>query len=132
MRAEILVLLLSIAGVVGCDRMQDVGAERVPVTAVAPDNTAKNERDVEPSAKTPIDQNENKTDVKITADIRKQIVNTANLSVNAQNVKVITADGKVTLRGPVRSDVERTIIVKIATDVAGEGNVENQLEVAPE
>jgi len=100
-------------------------------TTPAPDNTAVNQRDAEPSAtKTPIDQNENKDDVNRTAEIRKRILDTADMSVNAQNVKIITQNGKVTLRGPVNSETERDAIVKIATSVAGEGNVDNQLEVA--
>ncbi len=101
--------------------------------AVEPDNTAVNERDRDGRdgpALTPIDQNENQTDVNITADIRKQIVATDNLSVNAQNVKVITQDRKVTLRGPVASVAERDAIDAIAKRVAGAENVVNQLEIA--
>ncbi|MBC7854639.1 MAG: BON domain-containing protein, partial [Pirellulaceae bacterium] len=66
----------------------------------------------------------------ITADIRKQILAHEDMSINARNVKIITADGKVTLRGPVNSPSERDIIEKIARDVAGKDNVDNQLEVA--
>ncbi len=93
------------------------------------DNTGVNIRDRGGLTKTPLDQNENKTDVKITADIRKQVV-AAKMSVAAQNVKIITQDGKVTLRGPVNSDDERASIEKIAVTVAGADRVDNQLEVA--
>ena len=61
----------------------------------APDNTGVNERDRHTAAKTPIDQNENKADVERTADIRKRVLERENMSVNARNVKIITADGKV-------------------------------------
>jgi Predicted periplasmic or secreted lipoprotein len=96
---------------------------------VAPNNTAVNKRDANSATKTPLDQNENKADIDRTAEIRKRILDTPDMSTNAQNCKVITANGKVTLRGPVNSDAEREMVVKIATAVAGEGNVDNQLEV---
>ena len=95
-----------------------------------PDNTAVNQRDRDPGAKTPLNQKENQQDITLTADIRKQIVAHQDMSVNARNVKIITADGKVTLRGPVDSTSERDVIEKIARDVAGKDNVDNQLEVA--
>jgi len=96
--------------------------------ATEPDNTAVNDRDRDSTAKTPIDQNENSTDVKITADIRKRVVD-SEMSTDAKNSKIITQDGKVTLRGPVDSEDEKENIQKIAVEVAGEGNVENLLEV---
>ena len=91
-------------------------------------NTGINARDRDSTAKTPIDQNENKADIKITADIRKRVVDTK-MSVNAQNVKIITQDGKVTLRGPVQTEDEKQRIEKFAMDVAGANNVDSQLEV---
>ena len=96
---------------------------------VEPDNSAVNERDRDPNAKTPIDQNENQRDVNITADIRKQVLAQDNMSINARNVKIITADGKVTLRGPVNSQEEKNVIDGIAKNVAGKDNVDNQIEV---
>jgi len=95
-----------------------------------PDNTSVNKRDQNANAKTPIDQDENQDDINTTADIRKTIVNTEGMSINARNVKIITSKGKVTLRGPVASAEEKQKIEKFATDVAGEGNVESHLEVA--
>ena len=97
---------------------------------VKPDNTEVNVRDRSDAAKTPIDQNENQNDIDITANIRKRVVDTK-MSVNAQNVKIITQDGKVTLRGPVKSEEEKMQIDKIAHEVAGPANVDNQLEVQP-
>jgi osmotically-inducible protein OsmY len=69
--------------------------------------------------------------VNITAKIREQIVAQEGLSINARNAKVITSGGKVTLRGPVDSEAERDTLDRIAKDIAGEANVDNQLEVAP-
>jgi len=97
-------------------------------TTASRDNTAVNERDRNATAKTPIDQNENQKDIDITAGIRKRVVDTK-MSVNAQNVKIITQDGKVTLRGSVKSPEEKKQIEDIARAVAGEGNVDSQVEV---
>lgn len=91
-------------------------------------NTGVNVRDRDSTAKTPLDQNENKADISITADIRKKVVDTK-MSVNAQNVKIITQDGKVTLRGPVKTASEKQKIEEIAVAVAGAENVDNQLEI---
>jgi len=119
-------------GLTGCQEMTDAenGSSTTIPAATAPDrdNTGINVRDRAESAKTPIDQNENQSDIDVTANIRKQVVDTE-MSVNAQNVKIITQNGKVLLRGPVKSDDEKAQIEKIAVQVAGAGNVDNQLEV---
>ncbi|MEY4485083.1 MAG: hypothetical protein RL693_2535 [Verrucomicrobiota bacterium] len=93
------------------------------------DNTALNGRDRDAKTLTPLDQGNSETDVKATADIRKQIMASSNVSINAQNVKIITRDGKVTLRGPVNNVEEKTLIGEIATKIVKEQNVDNQLEV---
>lgn len=98
-------------------------------TASKRDNTQVNVRD-RSETKTPIDQNENKKDIDITASVRKRVIDTK-MSINAQNVKIITQDGKVTLRGPVKSTDEKMQIEKIAQEVAGPSNVTSQLEVQP-
>lgn len=94
------------------------------------DNTGINARDRSATALTPIDQNENQKDIDLTANIRKRVVD-SKISVNAQNVKIITQDGKVTLRGPVRSAEEKQQVEQIAGFVAGIGNVDSQLEIQP-
>lgn len=107
----------------------EVPAERMPNTgSVDPTNTGVNKRDRNAAEKTPLDQNENKTDINITAEIRKQVVDTK-MSVDAQNVKIITQDGRVTLRGPVATADEKQRIDTMAKSVAGPGKVDNQLEV---
>lgn len=103
----------------------------VPATSIEPSdraNTGVNIRDRNDATKTPLDQNENDADVKITAEVRKQVVATK-MSSNGHNVKIITQDGKVTLRGPVSTDLEKQQIENIAISVAGNGNVDSQLEV---
>jgi len=96
-----------------------------------PDNTGVNTRDRNGDTKTPIDQQETTADVKTTADIRQKIVNQDGMSINARNVKIMTKDGKVTLRGPVNSEDEKKTIEGFAKNVAGDQNVDSQLEVAP-
>lgn len=103
-----------------------VACERGPADA---DNTARNRRDTEPTAKTPMDQSNSSTDVKITADIRSAILADEQMSVNAQNCKVITDAGVVTLRGPVESQAEKDAIETKARAVAGVVRVVNELEV---
>ncbi len=99
-----------------------------PVTKDA-DNTARNVRDRNPSTLTPLDQGSSEADVNTTTQIRKEIIAGKDMSVNAQNVKIITNTGKVTLRGPVNSDAEKRLIGEIADRVAHAENVTNQLEV---
>jgi hyperosmotically inducible periplasmic protein len=93
------------------------------------DNTGKNERDRSGETKTPIDQSNKPEDLKVTQDIRKAVMKDDSLKMNAKNVKIITADGKVTLRGPVNSEAEKTKIEALAKAAAGKMPVHNQLEV---
>jgi osmotically-inducible protein OsmY len=103
----------------------------VPAQA-EPDNTAVNARDANRTTrdpKLPIDQKETQADVDMTAKIRQRVVGMEGLSINARNVKIITADGHVTLRGPVNSAAEHDTIVQIARALAGNDKVDDQIEV---
>lgn len=95
----------------------------------AADNTGKNVRDRSAETITPGDQAENETDRNLTRDIRKQLVAADQLSINAKNIKVITINGKVTLRGPVNSEEEHQRIVTMAKAMSGVADVDDQLEV---
>jgi len=95
----------------------------------AADNTAKNERDASGDSKTSGDQSESPEDIKITAAIRRAIVADDSLTMTATNVKIITADGKVTLRGPVKTAAEKAKIAQLAKKEAGKATIDNQLEV---
>ena len=75
-------------------------------------------------------QKENEPDREITRKVRRAIVKDKSLSITAHNVKIITRDGKVTLKGPVKSEQEKKQVEKLATQAAG-GKVTNQLTVAP-
>ena len=109
----------------------DTNAVGTTTTDSPAENSEVNQRDRDPAAKTPIDQNETPADIKITADIRKMVLEQPDFSVNARNVKIITADGRVTLRGPVTTDAEKQTIEKIAADIAGADHVDSMLEVSP-
>lgn len=98
-------------------------------TPTAPDNTDRNKVDRDDASKTPMDQGQNAADVNITAAIRKAIMDDSTMSVNAQNCKVITERGVVTLRGPVDSQAEKDAIEAKAKAVTGVTSVINQLEV---
>ena len=95
----------------------------------APDNTAINERDRDGKTLTPPDQQENETDLALTQKIRQAIIDDDNLSMSADNVKIISQNGKVTLRGPVKDQAEKANIEAKAKAVAGVTSVDNQLEV---
>jgi hyperosmotically inducible periplasmic protein len=98
--------------------------------AKAPDNTGVNKRDRDPGAVTAQDQPENENDRQLAARVRQVIVADDALSTSAHNVKVITTNGVVTLRGPVKSEQERAAVAAKAQHVAGVQRVDNQLEVA--
>ena len=121
--------LLTTFIVVGCSKDR-ASNEKVSQTSAAPDNSAVNVRDRNDQTKTAGDQAENEADRTISQNIRKELSADDSLSTNGKNVKIITADGKVTLRGPVKSDAEKSAIAGKAQQVAGVKNVDNQLEIA--
>jgi hyperosmotically inducible periplasmic protein len=93
------------------------------------ENTERNVRDKENTTLTPEDQKETKKDIKITAHIRKTVVRDKSLSIDAQNAKIITRSGVVTLRGPVANEAESKKLQKIAKKTRGVVKVDNQLEI---
>jgi hyperosmotically inducible periplasmic protein len=97
----------------------------------APDNSKMNQGDANQGATTADQQKMNPADRETTKNIRSAIYKDKSLSTYAHNVKVITQDGKVTLKGPVRSDDEKSNIEAKAIAVAGAGNVTDSLTVAP-
>lgn len=94
-----------------------------------PDNTKVNKRDRSASAPTADRAKENSSDREIMQKIRKAVVADKSLSTYAHNVKIIAQNGKVTLKGPVRSEEERKNIESKAVEAAGAGNVNNELTV---
>ena len=97
----------------------------------SPDNTKVNERDRGTSQPTADKQTNDRTDTGITVAIRRAIVADKSLSTYAHNIKVITQNGAVTLKGPVRSEEEKKAIEAKAVEVAGAGHVTTDVSIAP-
>jgi len=110
-----------------------VSGAPLPATSqqTAPDNTRANKGDAQKGATTADQQKMNPTDRELARKIRASIMDDKALSTYAHNIKVIAQDGKVTLKGPVRTEKEKADIEAKAAAVAGAGNVTNEIEVAP-
>jgi hyperosmotically inducible periplasmic protein len=127
---SVVFVLLAATLIVACSRDKQSRSENDrSSTNVAADNSGRNARDRDGATKTSGDQSENEADRAITQKIRQAITSDDALSTNGQNVKIITSDGKVTLRGPVKSAKEKADIAAKATQIAGVKQVDNQLEV---
>jgi osmotically-inducible protein OsmY len=103
-------------------------SESAGASAPNADNTSKNTRDRENATLTPDDQGKSKSDREMTRKIRRALVKTDGISMTAKNIKIITVDGKVTLRGPVKTQQEWNLINQLAQQ-EGASSVDNQLEV---
>ena len=107
-----------------------VSAPTIRAADYPADNSGKNVRDRQDTTATSGDQSNAKSDVAITQAIRKAVMADKRLSTNAHNVKIITANGAVTLRGPVNNTEEKRNIGEKAKHAAGVKSVDNQLEIA--
>lgn len=95
----------------------------------ASDSTKVNQRDRNPNEMTADQQMNSSEDLNITQHIRQNIMKEKNFSTYAQNVKIITMNGKVTLKGPVRSEYERNSIVNYARLVVSPSKITNEMSV---
>ena len=91
----------------------------IALAQTQPDNTKMNKGDASPGAVTADQQKMNATDRKLTQNIRKSVMADKSLSMNGHNVKIISQNGMVTLKGPVGSDDEKKAIVGLAVKAAG-------------
>jgi osmotically-inducible protein OsmY len=124
--------LLVACGTNGSNRAEQAGTAPNASAQPSPypaDNTGVNERDRNDATLTPGDQAQSAADRTITRDVRQAIVGDTELSTVAENVKIITVNGVVTLRGPVRNENEKTLIASKARSVAGVTRVDNELEI---
>ena len=96
-----------------------------------PDNTKVNKADRAKGAVTADQQKENAADRDLAQKIRQSVVGDKSLSTYAHNVKIVAQNGQVTLKGPVRSEAEKTSIAAKATEIAGADKVTNEITVAP-
>jgi len=130
----LLLLVSSLAFGAGCSKdTAKPSSTTESVSSLPPDadNTARNEQKTPDAlaSTNPLDQGESEADLRITSSIRQSIVADKALSVNAHNVKIITAAGKVTLRGPVASEREKSKIEAYAKLAGGVERVDNMLEI---
>ena len=93
------------------------------------DNTAMNERDRSGETQTSGDQSNSSADLKITQAIRQALMKDSELSMTAKNIKIITDNGQVTLRGPVKNAQEKAKIDQLARSAAGGAKIVDQLDV---
>ena len=94
-----------------------------------PDNTAINERDRSRETQTSGDQSNSSADLKTTQAIRQALMKDGELSTTAKNIKIITDNGQVTLRGPVKNSQEKAKIDQLAKSAAGGAKLDDQLDV---
>jgi len=95
------------------------------------DNTEINKRDRSEKELTADQQGETKEDREITQKIRQAVVDDKSLSTYAHNVKIITVNGMVTLKGPVRSEEEKRAIEEKAAQIAGNGKITSEIDIVP-
>jgi hyperosmotically inducible periplasmic protein len=100
-------------------------------TSMPPDNTKSNKEDPSNSNQTADTQSNNASDMELTQKIRRSVTADKSLSTYAHNVKIVTADGRVTLNGVVRSGDEKSEIGAKAASVVGKDHVVNELKVTP-
>ena len=96
-----------------------------PSAQTAPDNSAQNKD----QGLTADNQANAKMDRLTTANIRKAIVADKDLSTYAHNVKIITVNGAVTLKGPVTSQEEKEKVATDAASVVSADKITNHLTV---
>jgi len=94
------------------------------------DDTGVNRMDLAANELTSDNQSSAKSEMQIIRKIRQGIIADKKLSMYAHNVKIITGDGHVTLRGPVRSRDEERKVIKVAQSVAGPYRVIDKLRIS--
>ena len=120
--AAVFVISAFLLGAAGVGRAEDA-------PSLQRDNSGVNVRDRDEAAVTAGQQSNMKSDVELTRQIRRAVVKDSSLSVMAQNVKIVSANGSVTLRGPVKTEAEKDAIGSKAQAIAGADRVNNEIEV---
>jgi hyperosmotically inducible protein len=112
--------------------MTAISQGQTPDPAVKPDNTETNKRDRNSGEATADRQKMNAADQDLTQRIRQSIMSDKSLSTYAHNIKIISQNGTVTLKGPVKSDDEKKIVLAKAVAVAGSADkVTDEVSVTP-
>jgi osmotically-inducible protein OsmY len=124
----ILAACLTLAPYLAIAATATVASDKPTVQDANASNTAINERDRDGKTLTPMDQMNNASDLKVTQQIRQGLMK-GEFSMDAKNIKVITRNGKVTLRGPVATTAELEKISVLVKPMAGVKSIDNQLQV---
>jgi hyperosmotically inducible protein len=124
-------MTLTVLALAGALSIQSAQLFAQDTSKPAPDNTKVNQRDRSKAERTADQAKNNTTDREMMQKIRRAVVDDKSLSTYAHNVKIIARDGKVTLKGPVRSEDEKQAIEQKAKDVAGAENVVNEITISP-
>jgi hypothetical protein len=124
-------LLILAAALGACDKSNATSTTETTAAGInPPDNTKTNARD-NAGAVTPMDQGNDRASMDTTQAIRKAVMADDSLSGNAKNVKIITNNGVITLRGPVATDAEKKSIEAKALASAGSNRVNDQIDIQP-
>ena len=123
---SLLLTTLALSSSLALIAFQDAGSSSTPA-----DNTTVNQRDRNKSEPTADQQKNNRSDLDVTKQIRRALLKEKSLSTNAHNVKVISQNGMVMLKGPVNSDTEKQAVEARAAEIAGADKVSSELQVAP-
>jgi hyperosmotically inducible protein len=124
-----LTILFCVGSVVGYGQATDTKPTK-PDKTTKPDNTKVNKRDRSANEPTADQQKANMTDRELTKKIRQSVMADKSLSTYAHNVKIISQNGAVTLKGPVKSEEEKKALVEKAAAVAGSADkVTDELSV---
>jgi hyperosmotically inducible protein len=114
-------------GILACS--MSLAAQAPKAQTPPPDNTKTNKVDRDQGKATAGQQKENRSDLEITQKIRRAITSDKALSTYAKNIKIITQNGDVTLRGPVRSEEDKRALETKASEVVGGSHVKNEIQV---
>src|ERR1700674_2052147 len=133
MKLQVQPQLIAVAVAIGLSLSWPIPSRaQSPESQAKPDNTKVNKRNRNPDEATADQQKMNAADRNLTARIRKSVMADKTLSTYAHNVKIISQNGIVTLKGPVRSDDEvRSIMAKAMEAAGGPDKVVNQMSVKP-
>ncbi len=123
---QIVVFAFALTASIASGRTQDSSAQQP-----APDNTKVNKGDNHASKPTADRQKDNPSDRDLTKQIRQSIVKDKSLSRYAHNVKIIVQNGAVTLKGPVRSEEEKSAIEQKASEIVGKDKLTSELAIKP-
>jgi osmotically-inducible protein OsmY len=118
-------LVVALASPLIAFSFSDLSAVAEPSYQSASDNSRQNQQ----QQTTADNQSNSNSDRHTTAQIRRAIIGDKGLSTYAHKVKIVTANGQVTLKGPVSSEEEKQKVASDAASVVSADKVTNELTV---